>query len=346
MSESETLSAFINLGNFLRNHINGEKITGMETFHDELNKIIETNFQYNGWFTIESMKKAVKGISFLLEKDELLSFSKGLNGKNVKTVAVIMAGNIPAVGFHDLLCVLLSGNKILIKVSSDDQFLIPFFAKVLIHYYPDLSEKIQFAEGKLTKFDAVIATGNNNSALHFEYYFSKYPHIIRKNRNSVAILNGSEKQEELISLGSDIFTYFGLGCRNVSKIFVPEKYEFKDFFQAMFEYRDVAQHKKYFNNYEYHRALFLLEKIDFLDNNFMILRNSEQFSSPVSVLNYEHYSNIDDLKLNIKSNKEKIQCMVGNVDLENIVPFGNSQQPNLFDFADGVNTLEFLKDLG
>ena len=346
MQNTSTQNAFIQLGKFLREHINGKKITGLENYHDELQKIIELQHQYNGWFTQENVKNALLGISLMLESEKLLSFSNEALSQGKKTVAVIMAGNIPAVGFHDLLCVLLSGNNILIKPSSDDQLLIPFFVKFLIDQSPELNDKIRFAEGKLSQFDAVIATGNNNSALHFEYYFSKYPHLIRKNRNSVAILNGEESKEELIQLGKDIFSYFGLGCRNVSKLFVPEKYDFKYFFEAMYEYKDVAQNKKYFNNYEYHRALFLLEKIEFLDNNFMILRASDQFSSPVSVMHYETYGHLESLEERIKSNSDKIQCLVGKLNFDTMVPFGKSQFPEINDFADGVNTLEFLKSLG
>ena len=346
MLKSDCKEAFIKLGIFLNAHINGEKTTGLENFHDELDKIIQENHQYNGWFTSENIKNAVQGLSFMLKEEQLKRFWSEAESKGGKTIAVIMAGNIPAVGFHDLLCVLLSGHRILIKTSSDDQLLIPFLVKLLIHYNPEINDDIHFAEGKISQFDAVIATGNNNSAMHFEYYFSKYPHIIRKNRNSIGILTGNENTDDLIALGKDIFTYFGLGCRNVSKLFVPEGYSFNDFFQSMYEFRDVAQNKKYFNNYEYHRALFLLEKIDFLDNNFMILRKSESFSSPVAVIHYENYSDLTELKNRIFSHMDKIQCIVGKTDIEKIIPFGKSQEPGLEDFADGINTLEFLKTIG
>lgn len=339
-------NAFIKLGKFLNDHINGKKVTGLENFHDELEKIIEVSQQYNGWFTPENVKNALSSISVMLEEEELNAFADIATVKGKKTVAVIMAGNIPAVGFHDLLCVLVSGNNILIKLSSDDQLIIPFLTKIIIHFQPELNDVIRFSDGKLSRFDAVIATGNNNSAMYFEYYFSKYPHIIRKNRNSVAVLTGNETREQMLALGSDIFTYFGLGCRNVSKLSVPKEYDFNYFFEVMYEFKEVAMNKKYFNNYEYHRALFLLEKITFLDNNFMIIRESNQFSSPVSVVHYEKYENIEAVKKLIFENSDKIQCVVGNIKLDYIIPFGNSQKPKLNDFADGVNTLEFLKSIG
>ncbi|MBC7863834.1 MAG: acyl-CoA reductase, partial [Bacteroidia bacterium] len=216
------VKAFSELANFIENHLNGIKIPGLENFHTELDDIIEKNFHYNGWFAPQSTKIALSGIVSMLNEKDLNAFAENIVEEKERRVAVIMAGNIPAVGFHDLLCVLLSGHKIIIKPSSDDHLLIPFFTKLLIHFEPALSAKIYFAEAKLTNFDAVIATGNNNSSRYFEYYFGKYPHIIRKNRNSIAILSGNETKAELSLLAKDIFTFFGLGCRNVSKIYAPD----------------------------------------------------------------------------------------------------------------------------
>ena len=346
MSKEQRLIAFIRLGNFFAAHIKGEKITGKEKFHDELTKITQEQFHYNGWFTAKSMENAIIGLARLLDEEELSRFSERVSTKEDKNIAVIMAGNIPAVGFHDLLCVLLSGHSILIKTSSDDNLLIPFICRFLIEIQPELQQKIRFADGKLTDFDAVIATGNNNTAQQFEYYFSKYPRIIRKNRNSVALLSGNESTEDLLNLGKDIFSYFGLGCRNVSKIFVPKMYSFEKFFEAMFHYSEVASHKKYFSNYEYHRTLFLLEKIEFLDNNFMILRENNAYSSPVAVVHYERYENLKSLESEINANRDRIQCLVGNINLPGIIPFGSSQSPAVNQFADNIDTLSFLNMLG
>lgn len=345
MAKEKRLEAFIELGKFISKHISGQIHAGLEDFHDELKKISTESFFYNGWFTPKSIEMALSGITFLLEEEKLREFAKSINETPPKKVAVIMAGNIPAVGFHDLLCVLLSGHSILIKTSSDDHLLIPFFCKLLRHFDAEFGHRIEFAEGKLTGFDAIIATGSNSSALHFEYYFKKYPRIIRKNRNSIAILSGNETATELENLGKDIFSYFGLGCRNVSKLYIPEGYKFETFFEAMFKFNSVAENKKYFNNYEYHRALFLLEKIDFLDNNFMVVRQAEQLSSPVSVVHYEHYSNLYKLSEQLSSAENQIQCLVGSLQLPNMIGFGKSQTPDINDFADRVNTLDFLNTL-
>jgi Acyl-CoA reductase (LuxC) len=346
MEKEERVKAFIQLGKFLSAHISGNTIQGMEKFHDELNRITTENFFYNGWFTPKNVEGALEGIAHLLEETELRKFAESVQEPTPRTVAVIMAGNIPGVGFHDLLCVLISGHSLLIKPSSDDHLLIPFFCKILTHYESELAQRIQFAEGKLSHFDAIIATGSNSSALHFEYYFKKYPRIIRKNRNSVAVLNGEESKEDLENLGKDIFSYFGLGCRNVSKLYVPEGYSFDSFFEAMYQYRSVADNKKYFSNYEYHRALFLLEKIDFLDNNFMIVRKASQLSSPVSVIHFETYEDIKKLTAQLKACENEIQCIAGKLQLPQMLPLGKTQSPSINDFADRVNTLDFLKGIG
>jgi hypothetical protein len=258
-----------------------------------------------------------------------------------------MAGNIPAVGFHDLLCVLLSGHNILIKVSSDDPALIPFLAGMIIYFEKDFAQTINFSEGKLINFDAVIATGSNNTAKHFEYYFGKYPHIIRKNRSSIAILNGKETKEELAELGKDIFYYFGLGCRNVSKIYVPEGYKFDSLFEAVYDYKFVLDNKKYNNNYEYNRAIYLLDLIPFLDNNFLMIREKEELHAPTSVLFYETYTNQDRLVEKINPLLPNLQCIVTNFEMKGLktIALGHTQEPTIFDFADDVNTLDFLNSI-
>ncbi len=213
-----------------------------------------------------------------------------------KTVGLVLAGNIPLVGFHDFLSVLITGHKALIKTSSNDQHLLPFLAKYLIAVEPEFKDLIIFTEGKLENFDAVIATGSNNTARYFEYYFQNKPSIIRKNRNSAAILTGNETKEDLIRLGEDIFRYFGLGCRNVSKLFVPKGYDFKDFFEAMYEYKDVIHYEKYANNYDYNKAVFLMSNFKLLDNEFLTIKEDPGYASPISSVFYEFYDNLDVLK--------------------------------------------------
>jgi hypothetical protein len=317
-----------------------------QKFHDDLEKLIGISFSYNGWFTRENVLRALNGIESMLNEKELKQFAAQVSEvKNVKTVAVIMAGNIPAVGFHDLLCVLLSGNKILIKVSSDDHALIPFLAGMLIYFEPDFAEKVLFSENRLKGFDAVIATGSNNSAKYFEYYFGKYPHIIRKSRVSAAVLKGNETNEQLKALGHDVFDYFGLGCRNVSKLFVPQDYVFDTLFEAVYDFKEVIDNKKYANNYEYNRAIYLLDSVQFLDNNFLMIKEDKNHSSPVSVLFYERYEKLFDAEKALSENSDHLQCIVGENLRLDTVPFGQSQHPTIYDFADKINTIEFLNKL-
>lgn len=340
--------AFIELGKFINRHYFNERLAKEEKFHNDLDSLINIAYSYNGWFTVQNIQQALLGISFMLEENELTEFSKAIKEPgSPKTVAVIMAGNIPAVGFHDMLSVLLSGHSILIKVSSDDPALIPFLAGMLIYFDQQFAERINFPESKLANFDAVIATGSNNTAKHFEFYFSKYPSIIRKNRSSIAILTGNESREDLTKLGKDIFDYFGLGCRNVCKVYVPEGYVFDTLFESVYDYKFVLDNKKYNNNYEYNRAIYLLDLIPFLDNNFLMIKESKELHAPTSVLYYETYSSQDALTETVSSLKENIQCIVSNNKLPEIttIPFGKTQQPSIFDFADNVNTIDFLNTL-
>ena len=348
MTLKQREQAFVQLGLFIKRHFSNQWLKKEERFHNDLNKLIEISYSYNGWFTPESVSKSLNGIAVMLDEDGLIEFSKAIKEPiAIKKVAVIMAGNIPAVGFHDLLCVLLSGHTILIKVSSDDPTLIPFLAGMLIYYNEEFAPSINFSEGKLINFDAVIATGSNNTAKHFEYYFGKYPHIIRKNRSSIAILNGKETKEELTELGKDIFYYYGLGCRNVSKIYVPQGYKFDTLFESVYDYKYVLDNKKYNNNYEYNRAIYLLDLIPFLDNNFLIIREKEDLHAPTSVLFYETYTNQESIVEKINSLMPNLQCIVSNFEIEGLktIAFGHTQEPTIFDFADNVNTIDFLNTI-
>ncbi len=348
MTLKQREQAFLQLGLFINRHFSNQWLPKEERFHNDLQKLIEIAFSYNGWFTPENVTRALKGISIMLEEHSLMQFGSSVKEPSApKTVTVIMAGNIPAVGFHDMLCVLLSGHHILIKVSSDDPALIPFLAGMLIYYSPEFAPKINFSEGKLLNFDAVIATGSDNTAKHFEYYFGKYPNIIRKNRTSIAILTGNETKEELTELGKDIFYYYGLGCRNVSKVYVPEGYVFDKLFEALYEYKYVLDNKKYNNNYEYNRAIYLLDLIPFLDNNFLMIKESKDLHAPTSVLFYETYTNQDSLVEKINSLLPNLQCIVAKFDVKGVetIALGCTQEPSVFDFADNVNTLDFLNTI-
>ncbi len=309
---------------------------------NELSRIIRKAYRENGWFTEENSQQALWAIANMLEEGALESWLKQYpklfeGEKTPKTVGMVMAGNIPAVGFHDVLCVLASGHKVQIRVSSDDKYLIPFLLEVLIKIEPRFESAIAFTS-RLENMDAVIATGSNNSARYFDYYFGKYPHIIRKNRNSIAVLNGKETQEELTGLGRDIFSYFGLGCRSISKIYLPAGFPVQTFFEAMEQFSGLMQHNKYMNNFDYHQALFLLNSETFLTNNFLIFRQHEAIATPVAVLHYEYYPDKDWLEEHLAKHAAEIQCRVG----VGGIPFGSAQKPGLADYADNIDTMAFL----
>ena len=341
------LQAFFKLRDFLSDFLGERKNSSYSEKYSLLDHLIDECYSYNGWFSKPNIQKALAGIVLLLEENKLKEFYSQIEpAKTPKTIAVIMAGNIPAVGFHDFLSVLLSGNKILLKPSVDDKILITFFAEFLIETEPLLKNLIVFTDGRLVDFDAVIATGSNNSALYFEKYFGKYPHIIRKNRSSVAVLSGNETTEELNLLGNDIFEYFGLGCRNVSKVYVPKGYIFDTLYESIFSFSEVIQNKKYANNHEYNRAIYLINQDKFLDNNFLIIKESNTLHSPIGVLYYEFYENIDHAIQKIKELESELQCIVSSISLPvKTIPFGKTQSPAIFDFSDNVNTLHFLNNL-
>ena len=346
-------SVFVELGKFLNQFSENDTIRKSDVLHndlffDDFEKLIYLSQSHNGWYTPEQVYFAIHSWADALTEENLdkwlsnyqTEFSQ--NNENEKNVALILAGNIPLVGFHDFLSVLITGNKTLIKTSSNDQHLLPFLAKYLIAVDKTLKDKITFVEGKLENFDAVIATGSNNTARYFEYYFKDKPSIIRKNRNSAAVLNGKESKEELEALGEDIFRYFGLGCRNVSKIFVPKGYSFDAFFEAIFKYQDVIHYEKYANNYDYNKAVFLMSNFKLLDNGFLTIKEDPSYASPISSVFYEFYENIEDLQARITADSEQIQCIVSNDLIENSIPFGQTQNPQLWDYADNVDTITFL----
>ncbi|MBL7923040.1 MAG: acyl-CoA reductase [Bacteroidia bacterium] len=310
-----------------------------------LRNIVQEACRQNPWFTAGNCLRALKAIAHWLEKDQLMRWAGKYDQLRFeatvpKRVGLVMAGNIPAVGFHDLLSTLISGNIAVVKCSSDDSVMIPFLTEVLLKVAPSFAGRIVISK-RLEDIDAVIATGSNNTSRYFDYYFRRYPHIIRKNRNSVAILRGDESDADLRNLAEDIFSYFGLGCRNVSKLYVPAGYVFDRFFRAMEPYGDLMQHNKYMNNLDYHSALYLLNNEKFLTNNFLLLREHPALATPVSVVHYEVYANEEELSAKLEAERDAIQCIVGG----DYLPFGTSQQPGLADYADGIDTVEFLMKL-
>lgn len=352
MLQNDKKKCFVELGKFLsqfaeHNSAKKNDVLHNDLFFDDFKFLIESSVNYNGWFTKEQVYYAVQSWAKALTEDNLNKWLSNytFTEKTPKTVALILAGNIPLVGFHDFVSVIISGNKALVKLSSNDQKLLPLLSKYLIAIDERLKNYIEFTEGKLQNFDAVIATGSNNTARYFEYYFKDKPSIIRKNRNSVAVLSGKETREELELLGEDIFRYFGLGCRNVSKLFVPVGYDFDPFFNAIYNQKGVIEYEKYANNYDYNKAVFLMSLYKILDNGFLTIKEDESYSSPISSVFYEYYESIDSVKNKLQLDSEKIQCIVSNGLIENSIPFGKTQQPELWDYADGVDTLEFLLSL-
>jgi hypothetical protein len=354
MLENDKKRCFIELGKFLSQFSENVTTKNSSVLHNDLffedfKDLIQLSQSHNGWYTPENVYFAIQSWATALTEENLnqwlstYSFDCAQDdNKKVKNVGLILAGNIPLVGFHDFLSVLISGNNVLIKTSSNDQFLLPFLSNYLIAIEPELSSKITFVEGKLENFDAVIATGSNNTARYFEYYFKDKPSIIRKNRNSVAVLNGEETKEQLVALGEDIFRYFGLGCRNVSKLFVPKGYSFNAFFEAIFEYQDIIHYEKYANNYDYNKAVFLMSNFKLLDNGFLTIKEDASYASPISSVFYEFYENLDDLQIRLDAESEHIQCIVSNNLIPNSIPFGQAQKPNLWEYADNVDTISFL----
>ena len=249
-----------------------------------------------------------------------------------------MAGNIPLVGFHDFLTVLISGNNLIAKTSSKDSELIVFISEILCQVNPDFRNKIEFTDGTLTGFDVVIATGSNNTSRYFEYYFNKYPNIIRKNRTSISIIDGNETRSELEALGADIFSYFGLGCRNVSKIYIPEGYDLSKLSAHWVALSKCIDHQKYANNYDFNKAVYLVNREAFHDAGFILMKEDSKLASPVSVLYYEYYESQYAVKQQIYQLGDKIQCIAG----KHYIPFGKTQSPHLWDYADGIDTLQFL----
>jgi hypothetical protein len=338
MHIQERIAAFVKLGY----HFN-------QISKDELDYICQTAKAHNGWFSRENVELAIAGIRLWLEKQQLEKWVKNYAFLDInpapKRVGLVMAGNIPLVGFHDFLSVLITGNNVQAKLSSQDPFLPKYLVEKLTEIEPRFLRHIQFVD-RLKTMDAIIATGSDNTSRYFEYYFGKYPHIIRKNRTSCAILSGGENTSDFINLGKDIFYYFGLGCRNVSKLFVPRDYDFKPLTEALSAYSTVMDNHKYANNYHYNRSIFLVNQTTHLDLGFSLLRRHKDLVSPTSVVYYEEYPNDEWLESTLSSESEKLQCTVSKDGWFNgSFPFGKAQEPTLWDYADHVDTVKFLLSL-
>lgn len=335
MTLNERIEAFHRLGEYLRDVNNANR-----------HSLLYEPGQYNPWFTPEQVELAIANVSRQLDKKKLTDWmSRYEVVSRPRNVGVVMAGNIPMVGFHDALSVLLAGHHLSAKPASQDRWLIMHLLEKVTSIEPRFSKSIRIKE-QLKEADAVIATGSDNTSRYFEYYFRNLPHVIRRNRSSVAILTGSESQQDLLDLGVDVFSFYGLGCRNVSKLFVPQGYPLSNVLDAWSPYEKMIRHHKYVNNYDYNKSILLVNRTPFLDNGFVLLTESNDIVSPISVLYYEEYRDHAALAARISGSQSKIQCMVGlPVDGLRMVPFGKAQYPELDDYADGVDTMKFLTEL-
>ncbi|MBD0832662.1 acyl-CoA reductase [Aestuariibaculum sediminum] len=349
MNLQQRINAFVKLGDFIRQFSNDtvvkqNTVEFNDMFFDGFQHQLKLAEEHNGWFTQENIKFALKGWSESLTADKFKTWLSpyDIQETEQKEVAIIMAGNIPLVGFHDFLTVLITGHKVLVKQSSNDKHMLPYLAKYLEFVEPGFKGRIKFTEDKVENFDAVIATGSNNTARYFEYYFKNKPSIIRNNRNSVAVLTGNETQNELEKLSEDIFRYYGLGCRNVSKLFIPKDYNFDAFFNAMYKWHPIIEKAKYANNYDYNKAVYLMSEFDMLENGFLMIKEDQSYASPIATVFYEYYENLDEVKKKIVADEKQIQCVVAKGFTENEIPFGATQKPELWDYADSVDSVEFL----
>ena len=349
MQLQQRINAFVKLGEFLGQFSNeaiqkNNNVEHNDLFFDGFKHQLKLAEEHNGWFTQENIKFGLQGWSESLTIKNITKWLEpySVNITTPKQVAIIMAGNIPLVGFHDFLSVLITGHHVIVKQSSNDKHLLPYLAKYLEYVEPYFKGTIKFTEGKLENFNAVIATGSNNTARYFEYYFKGKPSIIRNNRNSIAVLTGNETHEELKNLSEDIFRYYGLGCRNVSKFFVPKDYNFDAFFEAMYHWHPIVNKAKYANNYDYNKAVYLMSEFDMLENGFFMIKEDKSFASPIATLFYEYYEDINQLKEKLEIEKHQIQCIVSKGFTKNEIAFGGTQKPKLWDYADSIDSVEFL----
>lgn len=342
----QRLFAFVELGRFLSEHLEEKHpASSYANLHREFKDLIEKVALHNPWFTKKNVLKSISGIAAMLHPDSLETWLNryDIPEKNPypKQIGVVMAGNIPMVGFHDLLCVVMTGHMINAKLSADDNLLLPFLVKVLDTFAPGIGQLVNFETNLIKGAHAYIATGSDNSARYFEYYFGTYPHIIRRNRTSVAVIDGAETDEELAGLADDIFSYFGMGCRNVTQLFIPNDFPIDRLFDAFSTYHYITEHHKYMNNYDYRKSIALLNKTAHFDNGFLLLFESDALFSPVAAINFKHYENLQVVQDWLDLKQSNIQCVTGH----GHIPFGKAQMPKVWDYADGVDTMQFLLSL-
>lgn len=359
MRKSEYIETFEKLGIFLEQFGNKANKTKhatpwLETLNREffrsMESLVKTCHFHNPWFTEENVRYALEVTGRSLCAESLVSwlscYGQPANRQMQKTVAVVMAGNVPMVGFHDMLCVLISGHKLAARLSSKDDRLLKIVAATIPSINKGFEGRIRLEEGMLKDFDAIIATGSDNTARYFDYYFGRYPNIIRKNRSSAAVIDGKETMEELGRLADDVFRYFGLGCRSVSKLYVPAGYDFSGLIEAFETYSHIGDHNQWANNYEYQRAIHLIDKIPHTDTGFLLIRENSSFSSPVAVLNYEKYDRVEAALDSMAAGGDRLQCITGRQLYDDrIIPLGKAQEPGLSDYADNIDTLDFLLNL-
>ena len=333
MDLDERIVALTQLGNYLRNDF-------IKNYRDKINEIEIVN----PWFTFENIEYAINYWGSQLNLNSLNSWLKKyqLSNHTKKNILVISAGNIPLVSFLDILCILITGHKLFLKLSSKDNVLFPLILNELFKINSEFENQI-FLVKKIQseKYDAVLATGSDNTAKYFDYYFKNKKKIIRKNRSSVAIIQGNESDRDLDLLADDVFKYFGLGCRSISQLLIPENYDLNKLFKAFYKYKYLIKHQKYMNNYDYHKTIMLMDKQFFFDNGFLLIKKSKQLHSPVSLLNYFEYTDVDEVKNFLDINDDQIQCIVSKIDSS----LGNAQKPELNSYADNIDVIDFLTNL-
>ena len=340
MDIQQRINLLVRLGAYLE--------TGGDT---ELEAVIRQSEIENPWFTAENVHFSLNAVcKTMLEETALQNwvqqYAIPISDFPVKTVGLVMAGNLPLVGFHDWLCVFVAGYRAKVKLSEKDRHLLPFLVKKMAEWDFESWAYTEFLkpDERLSGFDAVVATGSNNTARYFEQYFGKYPHIIRHNRNGIAVLTSNESPEDLHALGIDIFAYFGLGCRSVSKLYVPENYNFEPILEALHAYNSLVLHNKYKNNFDYNFTLYVLNNMPYMNNGCLLFHENPSLQSRIASVHYEYYTDLNVLNTELQAIKDQIQCIVGNVTLpgNTVLPFGQSQSPSLKDYPDGADVMAFL----
>jgi hypothetical protein len=332
---------------------NRHRVQFLQNLHDKITEELQMNpdvidkaQSINPWFTSQFTKLALSGIAFMLRENQGAKWINSYTNSpgTVKTIGLVLAGNIPLVGFHDILCVLMSGHKALIKTSREDDFLIKLIMDWVTQVEPGLSDSFSFTD-RMKDFDAVIATGSDNTARYFDYYFGKYPNIIRKNRTSIAIIDKEITQQDFVLLAGDVFEYFGLGCRNVSKLFIHEDVDIKMMLDQWMSWQWLADHHKYRNNYEYQKSILLVNNESHLDTGFTLLKQTSELVAPISLVFYDRFRDFSEVVKYTTEYGQKLQCIVGKTREVCNVPFGQAQKPELWDYADNVDTMQFLQEL-